>query len=157
MTIFKPQQKTSGYNTISDGIAEDETAAVPFGTTVQTSSSTSTSRRSSTWRIAIVAGLTMIVMAGGAILMLQTTDGGLTTTAVASNSDNGLWTCCKKQSDECLKSRKADNDADLVCTPKNPRYEGDCHAGAKQAQSANCCTDADLGTLYLFDFGHQCH
>ena len=57
MTLFQKQQKTNGYKTIPDASAADKTAAVPFGTMVQTS----TCRRSSTWRIAIVAGMMMIV------------------------------------------------------------------------------------------------
>ena len=146
MTIFKPQQKTSGYNTISDGIAEDETAAVPFGTTVQTSSSTSTSRRSSTWRIAIVAGLTMIVMAGGAILMLQTTDGGLTTTAVERNRV-GKTSCCKKRSDN---KTQCHYDNEFKCSVIKG-YGGTCHRG--MGFNTNCCIGEELGVYHPFDGG----
>ena len=67
MTLLKPQQKTSRYNTISDAIADDGTAAVVH--------------RSLMWMgmiIAFVAG--MMVTAGGAVWM-QDESSSYTTTA----------------------------------------------------------------------------
>ena len=142
MNLFQKQQKTSGYKTIPDASAADEeTTAVSFGTRVQTS----TSRRSLTWRIAIVAGMTMIVMAGGAVLMLQTTDGGLTTTAVERNRDTGYRCCKKTTTTDCVYYGGSDE-----CFPIN-YYGGDCHVAL---YTNDCCTDKEHGTLY---FAGGCH
>ena len=154
MTLFQKQQKTNGYKTIPDASAADKTAAVPFGTMVQTS----TCRRSSTWRIAIVAGMTMIVMAGGAVWMLQTTDGGLTTTAVERIRDNvGGDSCCKKKSKECERYEVTTQgyfDLGYRCKTRKG-YDAVCHMGA--GVDPSCCTDEYYGTFYPFDFGHGCH
>ena len=143
MNLFQKHQKTSGYKTIPDArAADEETTAVPFGTTVQTS----TSRRSSTWRIANVAGMMMIVMAGGAILMLQTMDGGLMTTAVARIRDNLGLVCCKKQSDECGKHKGFA--AALYCPSKVKGSGIKCHIGI--GTQPDCCIKEDQGTFGFF-------
>merc|ERR1711865_15050 len=124
--------------------ADEETTVVPFGTTVQTS----------TWRIAIVAGMTMIVMAGGGVLMLQTTDGGLTTTAVEQNGDNLGFSCCKKNSVECDYPPEAKWDYCIHACYDGPGmcrhingYDGPCHKGA--GDKPYCCTDKDQGTFHF--------
>ena len=67
---IKQQQTTSGYNSIPDAIAaDDETAAVPFGTTLLPTSTTT--NRSSKWNmVAIVAFMMMLLLAvaGGTVL-----------------------------------------------------------------------------------------
>ena len=72
MNLFKQQHNTSGYNTIPDTIANDETAAVPLGTTIlptpTTTMMTATKdhRLSKRMMIAIVTGMMMLlVVAGG--------------------------------------------------------------------------------------------
>ena len=57
---IKQQQTTIGYNIIPHAIVEAGTAAVPFGTTLLPSSTTTTTmtlgRRLSKWMLAIVCG-----------------------------------------------------------------------------------------------------
>ena len=74
MNLFKQQHNTSGYNTIPDTIANDETAAVPLGTTIlptpTTTMMTATKdhRLSKRMMIAIVTGMMMLlVVAGGTV------------------------------------------------------------------------------------------
>ena len=76
MNLFKQQQTTSGYNTIPDTIADDETAAVPLGTTVLSPTTTTVimGHRLSKRMIAIVFGMTIMLVAGGAVWMRP--DGG---------------------------------------------------------------------------------
>ena len=71
MNLFKQQPKTRGYHTIPDALAEDETTAVGY--------------RSSMWmgmRIAFVAGM-MLVAGGGTVLLLETMNDGRTTMTIA--------------------------------------------------------------------------
>ena len=82
MTLLKPQQKTSGYNTISDAIADDGTAAVVH--------------RSLMWMgmiIAFVAG--MMVTAGGAVWMQD--ESSYTTTACSSDYGTSMPCCGQPQ------------------------------------------------------------
>ena len=76
MNLFKKQPKTRGYKTIPDALAEDDTAAVPFGTTLLPSTTTTMTTR----RMAMVAGVLLLVVlaGGGAVVLLAetTTDGG---------------------------------------------------------------------------------
>ena len=59
---IKQQQTTSGYNSIPDAIAaDDETAAVPFGTTLLPTSTT-TNRSSKRMMMAIVALMMMLLL-----------------------------------------------------------------------------------------------
>ena len=82
MNLFQKQQKTSRYNSIPDAIADDKTAAVPFGTP-PSSTTVIMGHRSSTGRVAFVAGmlLLLVVLGGGAVGM---TEGGRTTTTIAA-------------------------------------------------------------------------
>ena len=82
MNLFQKHQKTSGYNTIPDGIAEVETAAVPVGSTLLPPTMTMTTM--SKTRIVLVAGMTMMLVAGGGTLwMRETMDAGRTTMTTA--------------------------------------------------------------------------
>lgn len=115
MNLFQKQPKTSGYNTIPNTIAvDDETAAVPLGTTLLSPSTTTTrGRRSSKRRriASVAAGMMLLVMmvAGGTVWMrqddglsynsssgsLETEDGSLTTTWGPPGScvpATGTWT-----------------------------------------------------------------
>ena len=74
---IKQQHTTIGYNSIPDPIADDDkTAAVPFGTTILPSPTTTMDRRSLLkWnRVAIVALMIMllvVVVAGGDTVLLR--------------------------------------------------------------------------------------
>ena len=74
MNLFKKQQATIGYNSIPDALADDETAAVPLGTTILLPAMATMDRRlSKRMMLAIVAGVMLIGMAGGTVLMLAKT------------------------------------------------------------------------------------
>ena len=95
MNLFQPQQKTSGYNTIPDGIADDETAAV--------------GHRSSMWMgmmIVFVAG--MMAAVGGTVLLLETMNDGRTTMTTA----------------EGLVVGTEDADPEFICLPATGKFGG---------------------------------
>ena len=85
MNLFQKQQKTSGYNSIPHAIAaDDETAAVPVGTTILPPTMTMTmGHYMPKWiMVASVLGMMlMLVVTGGSVWMLETTGGGLTAAA----------------------------------------------------------------------------
>ena len=128
MNLFQKQQKTSGYNSIPDAIADDETAAV--------------SRRSSKTRIALVAGTMMMLVAGGAVWM-QDESSSYTTTAeglvIATEADpmlaagGAVW-----MQDESSYTTTAEGL--VVATEATPDYFRICR-GADEV----CCS-SDHGT-----------
>ena len=96
MNLFQKQQNTIRYNSIPNAIADDETAAVPLGTTLLPPSKTTMGHRLSK-RIAIVAGVMMLLtMAGGTVWMMPY--GGIMTAAAwhppRCASDYGKNTPC---------------------------------------------------------------
>ena len=62
MNLFQKQQDTIRYNSITDAIADDDTAAVPLGTTIVPRPATTTmtsGHRAKLW-MAIAAGLLLV-------------------------------------------------------------------------------------------------
>jgi len=156
MNLFQKQQKTSGYKTIPDArAADEETAAVLFGTIIRSPSTMTmtTDHRSPKWIMvtSVLGMMMMLVVTGGLVWMLQTTDGGLTTTAVERNRYNVGFSCCKKQSsNECFFNH---DPMTAGCRAKNG-YDGTCHKGMV---GTTCCTDKDQGTYYVSPLSvHHC-
>ena len=144
MNLFQKHQKTSGYNTIPDGIAEVETAAVPVGSTLLPPTMTMTTM--SKTRIVLVAGMTMMLVAGGGTLwMRETTDDGLTTTAVERNRSTGKQCCKKKSPNHCEYTGYV---IGKHCKATNG-YTGECYRGMGTSND-DCCDENDRGTFYLF-------
>ena len=103
MNLFKQHQTTSGYNTIPDAIADADTAAVPLGTTVLSSSTTMTMDRCSSTgkRIAIVASTILLVVAGSTFLMMQD-ESLLYTTLLVGRSRYADFPCVVYDGDHCV-------------------------------------------------------
>ena len=69
MNLFQKQQDTIRYNSITDAIADDDTAAVPLGTTIVPRPATTTmtrGHRATLWMAIVAAG--MLLVTGVAVL-----------------------------------------------------------------------------------------
>lgn len=114
MNLFQKQQTTSGYISIPNDIADDETAAVQvsLGMPSPLTTTTTMDRRLSKRMLAIAAGILMVLMVVGGAVLLR--DGGITTAA------EGLVVAKRAHSAPCLPAGGAFSGSTTTSSQKYP-------------------------------------